>query len=198
MPRLDLGWKHYLVFNLAALTKKIRQGSLLYVGDNGRALLRDFPNLLHVEVFADIEYRIDKLLERTDYVISRKKAGRLIEKSDDKAARWTRTLHADSWHEPSEFDLVIKSEVISIPDAYELIRATLEQPRFQATVESLEAIDLLTVAAELRARIAMKGDVADDDVEVVVKNGVIVIRGSVRSTEELNAIKDLLSFQPGD
>ena len=41
---------------------------------------------------------------------------------------------------------------------------------------------MLTVAADLRARIAMKTDVVDDKVNVVVQDGAIVIKGTVRST----------------
>lgn len=51
---------------------------------------------------------------------------------------------------------------------------------------------MLTAAADLRAKIAMKGDVLDDRVEVEVQNDSIVITGSVRTAEDLNGIKELL------
>ena len=51
---------------------------------------------------------------------------------------------------------------------------------------------MLTVAAELRARIAMKDDVADDNVQVEARDGVIVITGSVRSVEDMEGIRELL------
>ena len=79
LQRVDLGWVHYLVFARAALTKEIRQGSLIYLGGNRPALLKDFPNVLNVAVVADMDYRIDRLLRRTDYVINRKKARQIIE-----------------------------------------------------------------------------------------------------------------------
>ena len=192
LARRDLEWKHYLVFSRAALTKEIRQGGLVYLGGNGHALLNDFPTVLNVKVVADMEYRIENLVKRTDYAIDWKMARRLIEKIDDKEARWRRTLHENRWHDSAEFDLVVRSGQISIPDAWGLIRDTLEQPQYQTTYKSLETIDLLTVAAELRARIAMKSDIADDNIDVQVQDGVIVITGSVRSTLDLEGIKELL------
>ncbi len=81
---------------------------------------------------------------------------------------------------------------MGIPDACESIRATLEQQEYQTTYKSLEAIDLLTVAAEMRARIAMRDDVIDDDIDVAVRDGVIVINGSVRSVEDLDGIRELI------
>ena len=92
----------------------------------------------------------------------------------------------------SEFDLVIELGQIGISDACELISATMEQMEYQTTYKSLEVIDLLTVAAELRARIAMRDDVIDDDINVAVHDGVIVVTGYVRSTEDLHSIRELI------
>ena len=189
---MDLGWKHYMIYSRAALTKEIRKGSLVYLGANGVAIFRDFPNVLNVQVRTDIEHRIDNLMKRAEYVLNRKKARRLIEKVDDRETRWRNTLYADSQIHPPEFDLVIELGQMGIPDACELIRETLEQQEYQTTYKSLEIIDLLTVAAELRARIAMRDDVIDDDIDVAVQDGVIVVNGSVRSIEDLNGIKELI------
>ena len=189
---MDLGWRHYLIYSRAALTKEIRKGSLVYLGANGMALFRDFPNVLNVQVQTDIEHRIDNLMKRAEYILNRKKARRLIEKVDDREARWRNTFYADGRNRPSEFDLVIELGQIAITDACELIRDTLEQQEYQTTYKSLEIIDLLTVAAELRARIAMRDDVLDDDVDVAVQDGVIVVNGFVRSIEDLNGIRELI------
>ena len=194
--RMDLEWLHYLAYARAALTKEVRQGNLVYVGDNGRALLHDFPNVLSVHIAADMEYRIDNLVRRTDYVINRMKARRLIEKIDEKEARWQRTVCVEGWSDDSEFDLVVQPELVSISDGCDLIRSTLEQPRFQTNAKSLETMDLLTVASELRARIAVRGGVVDRDIEVEGRDGVIVITGSVQSAEDVEEIAALLNRVP--
>ena len=192
LQRKQLDWIHYRAYARAALTKEIRQGSLVYLGSNGRVLLRDFPNVLNVMVVADMEYRIDTLIQRTEHIMNRRKARRLIEEIDERKVRWQRHFHGDNWHEYSEFDLVIQPGQMSIPDACEHILTTLEQPQYQTTHKSLETIDLLTVAAELRARIAMIADVADHNVQVEARDGVIVITGSVRSIEDMDGIRELL------
>jgi len=46
LRRMDLGWRHYRIYSQAALTKEIRRGCLVYLGANGLALFRDFPNVL--------------------------------------------------------------------------------------------------------------------------------------------------------
>ena len=42
----------------------------------------------------------------------------------------------------------------------------------------------------------MKGDVLDNNIDVNVQEGVIVIKGSVRSSEDMNGIKELLDLPP--
>ena len=192
LQRKQLDWVHYRAYARAALTKEIRQGSLVYLGSNGRVLLRDFPNVLNVMVVADMEHRIDNLIQRTEHVMNRGKARRLIEEIDERKARWQRHFYGEDGHECSDFDLVIQPGQMSIPDACEHILTTLDQPLYQTTHKSLETIDLLTVAAELRARIAMKADVADDKVQVEVRDGIVVITGSVRSEEDMDGIRELL------
>ena len=193
LRRVDLGWIHYRVFARAALAEEIRNGSLVYLGSNGRALLRNFPNVLNVRVDADMDYRVNKLLKRTDNVMDRKRAKWLIEDMDERKARWQRNFRAGALSRPSEFDLIVEPGLMSISDACEQILAKLEQPQYQTTEESLKTIDLLTAAAELRARIAMQTDVSDDNLDVELKDGVILITGSVRSTDDIDGIKALLA-----
>lgn len=192
LGRMDLEWKHYLIYSRAALTKEIEEGSLVYLGDDGRAAFRDFPNVLHVGVGADMEHRVDNLIRRTDYGMKPKNAKRLIESIDDRRSRWRRAIYEDDAHEAPEFDLVVEPALMGIPEACALICATVEQPQFQTTLKSLDVIERLTIAAELRARIAMDPDVVDDDIEIGVQDGAIVITGSVASTQDLQAIRGLL------
>jgi cytidylate kinase len=189
---MDLEWAHYLVYKRAALSKEVRHGNLVYLGENGQELLRDFPNVLNVRVVADMELRVENLMGRTAYVMTRKKATRIIERMEEKRMRWQRTLFDGGWREGEADDLVIESGRVGVPEACRLIREAVERPQYKTTARSLEAIELLAVAAELRARIAMDEAVADDSVEVGVRGGVIVLSGSVPTAEGLHVIRELL------
>ena len=192
LRRMDPGWRRYRIYSQAALTKEIRKGCLVYLGENGLARFRDFPNVFNIQVRTDIEHRIDNLMKRAEHSLNWNKAENLIKKADDREARWRNTFYTDGQMRSSEFDLVIKLGQIGINDACDLISSTMEQKEYQTTYKSLEVIDLLTVAAELRARIAMNDDVMDDDIDVAVHDGVIVVKGYVRSTENLDSIRELI------
>ena len=190
--RMDLGWRHYRIYSQAALTKEIRKGCLVYVGANGLAQFRDFPNVFNILVRTDIERRIDNLMKIAEHALNRNKGRNLIKMVDDREARWRDAFYTDGQIRTSAFDLVIELGQIGVTDACKLISAAMEQKEYQTTYKSLEVIDLLTVAAELRARIAMKDDVMDDDIDVSVHDGVIVVKGYVRSTENLHSIRELI------
>ena len=195
LQRMDLEWIRYVVYLRAALSKEIRDGNLVYLGDNGQHLLDGFPNVLGVGVIADTEYRIGALMRRNDYAIDRRQAERLIKRMDEKRGKWGRILYNDGKHDPSEFDLVVEPRLVNIPDACEIIRAAVEMPQFQTTAESLRTIEHMTLAADLRARIAVEADVRDDNLRVEVRNGVINVSGSVHSTEDVDAIRELLGTE---
>ena len=129
---------------------------------------------------------------RKETGINAKKDRRCNEDNEERKDRWQSHFYGEDWQRYSEFDLIIHPDQVSIPDACENILTALEQPSYQTTHKSLETIDLLTVAAELRARIAMKADVADDNVQVDVRDGMVVVTGSVRSPEDMEGIRELL------
>lgn len=191
-PRVDLEWMHYVVFVQAVLSKEIQDGNLVYLGNNGQHLLQKFPHLLKIGVFADRDFRIENLIKRNEYSINKKTAVEMIYKIDKARSSWGKTIFNDGRHDPSEFDLVINTEITSIAEACENIIATVEWPEFQTTPDSLETIELMTYAAELRARIAMEPEIVDDKIEVRVRDGSISIAGSVHSAEDVQAVIGLL------
>ena len=98
-------------------------------------------------------------------------------------------------HLASEYDLVVDPEHASMPEVCEIICATLARPEYQTTSETLEEIELMTLAADLRARIAMDPTIPDDGIEVVASDGVIRVGGAVHSKEDAEAIAELLDME---
>lgn len=191
LPRLDLNWMHYIAYVRATLSKEIREGNLIYLGNNGQQLLRGYPNLVNVGVITEVPYRVNELIKRNEYVINKKTARQMIEKMDERGYKWGRTIYADGKHDPSEFDVVIDPALMSIDEACEIVQAAVERPQFLTTPESLQTVEQMAVAAELRARIAMEPQIVDDKVEVEARDGLIFIEGWVHSSEDLEAIVGL-------
>lgn len=195
MPRMAREWIQYVIFVRAALSQEIRNGNLIYLGNNGQQLLAGFPNTLHVGMIVGLSYRVGNLIKLNEYGIDTKTARQLITKIDEKRATWGRTIYNDGRHRASDYDLVVDPENASIPEVCEILCAALERPEYQTTADSLETIELMTVAAELRAKIAMDPTISDDGIEVVARDGVISVSGSVHFKEDADAIAELLDAE---
>lgn len=196
MTKIDLDWTHYLICARAALSREISQGNLVYLGNDGGMLLRDFPMVLRLYVIAKMDHRIDVFMKRNNHGASLREAERFIKRVDAKRARWGRTLYNDGHFHPTDFDLVIDPGQMSIADAHSLVAAAVENPEFLPTPTSLNTIECMAVAMELRAKISMDADIVDDKIDVEVRDGEIKVTGSVRSPDDLDTIKGLLDTQP--
>lgn len=196
MERMNLQWVHYLACLKAALAEKSRGEALVYHGTQGQLVLRDFPHVLSIKCTADMEYRIKAVIARNEYAIDRKEAIKIINRIDQRRDRWSKVIYGTDANDTSSYNLVIDLSKTSIPDAFEMIRSTISLPQFQPSDTSRESIENLIMAAKLRAKIAMEGDVLDDDIEVEIKNGIVHIKGTVHSQEDADAIRVLLAQQP--
>ncbi|MFC1894043.1 AAA family ATPase [Chloroflexota bacterium] len=193
---MNLEWIHYLACLRATLSEAARDEALVYYGDNGHLVLRGFPHILSIKVIANMEDRIKIIMARNEYAIDRKEAIKILNRLDERRERWSKFLYQTDANDVSSFDIVIDLSRKSIPDAYEMIHSTVSLPQFQPTSESKKSIEDLTLAAGLRAKIAMETDIIDDEIEVQIHEGMLIVKGAVHSREEANKLNKFLSSQP--
>ena len=196
MERMNLQWIHYLACVKAVLAEKARDEKLVYHGSQGGLVLKEFPLIMNVKCIADMDYRIMAVIKRTGYVIDRKEAIKIINRIDKRRERWSRVISGTDCGDDSIYDMIIDLSKTSIPDAFERIRSTISLPQFQPIKESQKKIDDLVIAARLRAKIAMEGDILDDDISVEIKDGIVNVKGTVHSREDADTIRQLLAQQP--
>jgi hypothetical protein len=196
LERMNLEWVHYLACLRAVLSKEAKGEALVYHGNNGHLALHGFPHILSVKVVADMDYRIKAVLARNEYAIDQKEAIQIIERIDERRKKWSDFFYQTDVNDVSSFDMVVDLSRKSIGDAYDMIYSAVQLPQFQPTPESEKAIEELTRAAEVRARIAMETDIMDDEIEVEIHDGVLSVKGVVHSLEDANELKSFLASQP--
>jgi len=196
LQRMNLEWVHYQVCLRAVLCKEAQDEEIVYHGNNGHIALHGFPNILSVKVVADMKDRISAVLARNEYAIDQKEAIRIINRIDERRARWSRFLHQTEVDDISSFDMIIDLSRRSIPDAYEMIYSTVKLPQFSPTPESRKIIESFTRAAQLRVKIAMDTDIIDDEIEVEINDGMLNVKGAVHSLEDAEELKKFLSSLP--
>lgn len=94
-------------------------GNAIIVGRGGQAVLRDYPNALHVRVQAPEELRILRLTERLG--LDDKEAERQIRKSDKERSRYMRHFYNIKWDDLDLYHLTINTGKLSVDTATQII-----------------------------------------------------------------------------
>jgi cytidylate kinase len=94
------------------LEQYAREGNAVIVGRGGQIILQDWPDALHVHLYAAIEVRVRRLMERLG--ISEAEAQRRIERSDEQKREYIRHLRQNAnWKNLKYYHLAIDTGRIS-------------------------------------------------------------------------------------
>jgi cytidylate kinase len=185
---------HYIHCVQAEMARAVQSDNVVYHGQAGYLLLRGVAHHLRVKVVADLEYRIKAAMERTN--LTRDRTIEYIKELDEARDKWVERVYGVDRNDPTCYDLVINLEQISLPAACAIV-AEVVQRDFQTTPESQRVVDDLTFASAIRAKISIDRDIADDVLEIEVKDGVVTITGTVRSLNDADRVRALVKAMPG-
>ena len=189
----------YLAFIQAALTEEVRTGNAIYHGLAGHLLLGNGPHILRTRIIAPMEFRIGKLRDRLqgNRKGNRKEAISYIEKTDEDRRKWTQFLYGVDWRDPSLYDLVLNLEQMNLEEACDVIYAVSRLKCFASTPETQRALDDLAKASRVKASLAMNPATSDLQVEVVVHDGSVSVKGHIVSPVQVKKIGSIVRAVPG-
>ena len=83
-----------------------RQGNALIVGRGGQMILKDFPGVLHVRLFAAEDIRAQRIAEREG--VSAREALQMVQQSDEQKRQYIRHMFSNAdWRNSKYYHLVI-------------------------------------------------------------------------------------------
>ncbi|HYN14324.1 MAG TPA: cytidylate kinase family protein [Terriglobales bacterium] len=185
----------YLAFIQAALTEEVRKGNAIYHGLAGHLLLGKGPHVLRTRIIAPMEFRIGKVQDRLK--CNRKEAIAYIEKMDEDRRKWTQFLYGVDWADASLYDLVLNLEQMNLDEACDVICTVSRLKCFASTAETQKALDDLAKASRVKASLAMNPATSDLQVEVVVHDGSVSIKGDIVSPAQVKKIGSIVRAVPG-
>ena len=95
-------------FTRQSIAEAYRRGNCVIVGRGGQCVLRDRPDVLHVFVFAPLEYRMERLRHR---YADQKEMLNAIARVDEERAAYIREFYDTEWKDPSLYHLWINGKV---------------------------------------------------------------------------------------
>jgi len=100
--------------------KLARQGNSIIIGRGGQMILRDWPGVLHVHLYAPVEVRVRRIMQRLN--ISEAEARRRIAESDEERRQYIRYMYNNAnWKDLKYYHLAINTGDISPEAAAQMI-----------------------------------------------------------------------------
>ncbi len=195
LERIGLERVHFLAYIQAALCDEVKQDNVVYHGNAGHLLLKGIPHVICVRVMANKEFRVKKAMEIAH--VDERRALKRIKQRDSERADWTWFLYNVDWLDPSLYDVVVNFDHISPDTGCRIVSLAAQQPQFQPTPEAEQMLADLTLASEVRARMATDGKGRDRNINVEARNGIVTIRGTVSSMEDADLMKSISSKVTG-
>jgi cytidylate kinase len=189
--RLGAQREFYLSTVTMILCKYAQEGNLVYHGHTGHLLLSGVPHIFRIRVLADMEYRIENVMNKLG--LSREKAVIYIQNVDTDRDKWVRFLYGVDWHDPSQYDLIVNLDHLGIANAATALCAMVELPDFKLTPASDKALKNLYLTSRARFLLASDHRTSYADLKVSANNGVVQVICQPQQAEVAEFVNEVLA-----
>jgi hypothetical protein len=183
----------YGVLLQAALFEEVRGGRVVYHGLAGHLLLKGAPGLIRLRVIAPLEFRIRLAAERLH--LGPAEAAAHIAEMDRDRRQWAQFLYGMDWSDPSQYDLIINLERLSLEQSCELVSTIVEQGAFEPGPGDQAALNDLATASRVRKALTLNPFTLHLEVEVEARVGRVAVRGDSLD-EDAEAIRRVAGMVP--
>ncbi len=193
--RFDAERRRYLIFLEAAYYTFAEKGNLVTASRSGPFFVRDVSHALKVRIMAPVAVRVRRVMaqEQLDHKASAAK----VRTYDREMSGRIDYLFGLDWTLPENYDLVINTGNDAWAFYTDLLVTAARHPQYQPTLESLQRIRDLSLAAQVRAALATDPGTEHINVEVTAQTGHVVLKGVVFSPAMLDAAAEVARRVPG-
>lgn len=193
--KFDEDRRRYRVFIESALLSFARGGRVVIAGRGSPLLLKEIDHALKVRIVAPLEVRVQRIMAREG--LDHRSATLRVKAHDKEQVTRSEYFFGVDWARPEHYDLVVNTGRGSLEAAADLIAHAARMPLYQATAASLQKIQDLSLACEVRAALAADQAVGNLHVEVSAHSGVVTLKGVVFSPATMEAAAAVASRLEG-
>jgi len=179
----------YLIYVRSTLLSIAKQDNIVYDGEAGQLFLRGIPHVLKLRIEASHDHKVKSILSQfnNDY----QQASDYIKNIERQKKQWIKKVYNIDWTDPVLYDLWINSDTVSIDSISKLVSTTLEQDDFRITENSMKKLNNLSLECEIKAALVADDKIwSSQDISISTNNGVVTLRGTIKTEELLNLIID--------
>jgi Cytidylate kinase-like family len=181
----------------AALAEDIREGDVVCYGIAADLLNLEAKHILRVRVEASHRFRQLELRERLK--LPREEAEKHLNKCDRNERRWQHYLFGIKAAVPLGHDFLVNLEQTTFDEACTAVSDLISsQSRFRPSITDAALVERFVVSSRIRAALALNPPTAHLDLDVEIEDHTAVLRGKVRSVEEIDSIRRFVFPIPKD
>jgi hypothetical protein len=129
-----------------------------------------------VRVCAPLELRIERMMERLN-TDDRVFVTNEILLADEAHSAITRRHFGINWQEAENYDLVLNTERVTIPESVDEIMSLVGDPQFQETRESMRTFNNLALQSHLRAALRYDPRTTNMRITATADDGQVTLSG---------------------
>ena len=184
------------LFKVEEILDLAAKGNVIIRGWGATHILRPIPHIPCVRVGAPFATRLKWVMNSlgTD---DEDMVAEEIRHSD--AAHRANMQHqfGVAWGEPMQYDITLNTERLSVATCVEMIKQLLKRPEFRETPESRAKLANLTLEYHVRAALRANPKTPDVKISISADSGKVTMEGIAASTEERNAIAEVVKHVSG-
>jgi len=175
------------------------KGNVIIYGRGGQDLLTGISSVLRVRIIAPFEERVERWAERE--WLDPDLARILVRKSDQQRAGFIKYYFDRNWEDPLHYDLTINTARLSEESAIQLIANAIKDHNLEESKQPGKA-HLNDLILRKKAEIALLSDPRIEAIKmghfsIEVANGIAHVEGHVHSSEEQQAVEELMMAVEG-
>jgi cytidylate kinase len=175
----------YLHFLKTVIYEFARDGNCLIIGRGGQVLFQDIPGVLRVRIVAPLELRIERIKTQNGY--DDRLAEQVIRHNDSDRAGFHRFFFHVNWEDYHLYDLMINTQELTTKATVQLIKDALQAFGVaEKRHESESKLKDACLAQEVATTISYEEHVPVHFLEVSSVSGVVTLRGSAMTTEDIS------------
>ena len=195
LERFRASDRHYVMAVEGILLEMAAHDNVVLCGRGAAFVLNKVPHVLRLRVTAPEPVRA-QWVQQHDGLVHESALNLVRQKDHERAARIKFLYHVD-WDDPLLYHIVLNTEQISVARGVQILRTTLEDPRFSATPESQQQLTDQSIVAQAKTALLVNPLTRPCQLFATVTRGVLMISGSVDRDDQRSAAEEAVRRIPG-
>jgi cytidylate kinase len=159
-------------------------------------LLRWVPHVVCVRVCAPRTVRVRRMMEHLD-TDDTKFVENEVRLSDEAHSAITRRRFGIDWRQPEHYDLVLNTERLSMDECVDEVEDLLDDPGFQESGESMQALANFSLEARVRAALRQDPRTRTALITIAADRGRVTLSGILEPGLELRDVLEVAASVAG-